>query len=153
MKKIQLGGHRKDSKIRAYALIDDEDYVLINKFKWCYSNHGYATRTQCISSNKDKKIYMHREIMKPKNKKCVDHINHNTLDNRKINLRVCSHSQNLMNRKNAQRIYWDKSVKTWKARIRKEGKDIYLGSSVNRELALDIRIKGEKRYFREFAPF
>ena len=45
---------------------------------------------------------MHREIMCPSPEMAVDHKNHNTLDNRKSNLRVCSYTENLRNRKRSK---------------------------------------------------
>jgi len=42
---------------------------------------------------------MHRVIMSPPIDKVIDHINHNGLDNRKINLRICSNRENLLNRR------------------------------------------------------
>lgn len=76
-------------------LIDDEDYDLINPYSWYISKAGYAAY-----KSGDKNMLMHRLIMNCLDKKeKVDHINRNTLDNRKINLRLCTLSgQNEMNR-------------------------------------------------------
>ena len=95
MKEIQL----TQGKV---ALVDDEDYDYLMKWKWHavkYSNNFYAARTQKICEGKKTAILMHRVIINNKNTKMhTDHINGNGLDNRKINLRICTHSQNLMNR-------------------------------------------------------
>ena len=96
MKRIKLTQNQ-------YALVDDGDYAELNQWKWQahYNPHTksyYAVRTTLAKNGKRKQIGMHRIILNaPKNMQ-VDHINHNTLDNRKENLRNVTHSQNQMNR-------------------------------------------------------
>ena len=84
MKEIELTNGYK-------AIIDDENFKLLNQWKWSYHRIGYAIR----KSN----ILMHRLIMNCPKNKTIDHINGNKLDNRKINLRICSLSENLKNQK------------------------------------------------------
>lgn len=83
------------------AIVDDEDYELVSKFKWYPRRQNdvfYATR-----NNTKREIIkvrnMHRLIlgMDSKSTKQVDHINGDGLDNRRKNLRVCSPSQNQCN--------------------------------------------------------
>lgn len=85
-----------------FALVDDEDYSDLADYKWHYKSPGYANRTAYKGRIKGKDQYesvlMHREIMKAGDNKHVDHINRNGLDNRKKNLRVCTHQQNMFNR-------------------------------------------------------
>lgn len=79
------------------ALVDDEDFKYLNQFKWCVntsSNAHYATRRDNGSM-----VYMHRVIMKTPQNLTVDHINFNTIDNQKCNLRNCTISENHMNRR------------------------------------------------------
>lgn len=83
MKKIETGGAR-------FALVDDEDFKLLKRRKWFLSNHGYA------ASGRE---FMHRLVMGAKRGEEVDHINGDTLDNRKVNLRLVTHQQNIQNRK------------------------------------------------------
>ena len=76
----------------ATAIIDAEDVNKIRYTKWKLSASGYAANTPKFSgSNK----HMHREILGTD--QFVDHINHNTLDNRKSNLRIVTKAQNMMN--------------------------------------------------------
>ena len=80
------------------ALVDDEDYDLVSSMKW-HLDKGYARHAQRING-KVKHIFMHRLILNAINSDLyVDHINKNTLDNRKSNLRLCTMSQNSANRK------------------------------------------------------
>ena len=76
-----------------FALVDDEDYEWLSQWKWYCSTTGYAVR-----GCKNRILYMHREIAKTKPGMLTDHINRNKLDNRKENLRFCSHRENMKNR-------------------------------------------------------
>lgn len=76
------------------ALVDDEDFEYLNQWKWhCTSSkHSYAKRSD-YKLNKD--FYMHREILKCSGVNInVDHVDRNTLNNQKENLRFCDQSQN-----------------------------------------------------------
>lgn len=95
MKKIPLTKEQ-------YALVDDEDFDYLVSWKWCFSSKGYAMRMEKRSEtgrNKRGVIYLHRQVMKAENGTQVDHINGNPLDNRKSNLRLATHSENMRNRK------------------------------------------------------
>lgn len=89
MKHVIMKGHKLTRKVK----VDNEDYQYLNQFKWLYSN-GYS-RTMIDGKN----VSMHRLIMKPKGKEIIDHINHDELDNRKENLRICDRFVNMQNRR------------------------------------------------------
>ena len=131
---------------RARVLIDSEDIQLIEKHKWCYKE-GYA-----MSNIDGKTTRMHRFIMSPPGEKVIDHKNHDTLDNRKANLRVCTVKQNNRNLSNVKGIYYRESRKSWRAKIMVNGKSIYLGTYKNKEQAGQARRLAEIEYFGEFAP-
>lgn len=114
------------------ALIDDEDYAEISKHKWGIS-HGYAHRAVSNSEYFSGKthISMHVQIMKSDGD-IVDHINGNRLDNRKCNLRLCTHRQNIINskkRSNSASKYKgvNKHQKGWQVFIWNGVKNIHLG--------------------------
>lgn len=98
MKKIKL----TQGKV---ALVSDEDYNLVKPFKWYASLESrgtkwYAIRHKVIDGVKCK-IRMHRFIMglppgklDPLNR-VVDHINHDSLDNRRENLEVITQEENM----------------------------------------------------------
>ena len=120
----------------ARALIDLEDVDKVSKYKWRLSK-GYVHNAKVGS--------LHRFLMNPPNNMVVDHINHNPLDNRKSNLRVCSIQQNNMNKQSQRRnttsqykgVYWQKQRNKWQVQIRINGKLNYIGL-YNDELTASI---------------
>jgi hypothetical protein len=141
------------------ALIDTEDLLKIAGHSW-YFQSGYAATS--IGGRKNKKmIYMHRLIMGiTDNKIRIDHINHDKLDNRKQNLRACSHSENGKNlpvRKSSNKtskykgVYFDKSRDKWTARIKVDYKGIFLGRFDDEKQAALAYNKAAQTYFGEFA--
>ena len=96
MKEIQL----TQGKV---ALVDDEDFEYLNQWKWYVNkwNSGfYAVRNVRINKKYVGYVSMHRLLTNNEDKILItDHINGNTLDNRKSNLRICNYSQNNSNRK------------------------------------------------------
>jgi hypothetical protein len=86
------------------AMVDDEDFDFLNGFfwkaKWNGShNHVYAVREQRLESGMTVTVRMHREVLglARSDKRDVDHINHDSLDNRRHNLRACTHQVNMQN--------------------------------------------------------
>lgn len=147
------------------ALVDDEDFEELSKRKW---QANVAARTvYAITNNWDKKlkrtfgISMHRMIMGNPVGMQVDHINHNGLDNRKANLRVCSTSQNKMNtHKTKQNKYGFKGValigghnrtKPYRAQLRFGPKHYSLGAYSTPEEAARAYDKKAMELFGEYA--
>lgn len=143
-----------------FALVDAEDYEYLMQWKWyaLFKPNGncfYAVRNSETLNGRRKMIKMHRLIMNnPKIN--VDHIDHNTLNNCRSNLRVATHSQNMANRnskKNGTSQYlgvgWHKVVNKWYAGISKDNKSIHIGvfkNEIDAALAYNkkaIEIHGE----------
>ena len=87
----------------------------------------------------------------------VDHINGDTLDNRKTNLRLATHKQNSCNRRTqknnkagARGVCWAKEQRKWKSFIRNNGKRMHLGYFDNLEDAKMAYYTAAKRYHKEF---
>lgn len=81
------------------VLVDEDLIPTLSIITWYVSSHGYAH-----GNIGGKKFLMHRFIMGAKKHDVVDHINGNKLDNRRINLRFVTKSQNAQNtRKPASR--------------------------------------------------
>lgn len=121
-----------------FAVVDDEDFERLNQYKWSWEDHPYgngrAQRKMRCSDGKMVKIFMHREILGVSKGMQVDHINHDTLDNRKQNLRSCTNTENGRNRtkfKGCSSIYKGvclvKGTGRWRASTFCDGKAIYLG--------------------------
>jgi len=76
------------------AIVDDEDFERLNKWKWHTHNKNYVVRNTIFGRK-----FIHHEVMQKMSGYVVDHINGNPLDNRKENLRYCTHSENMKNSK------------------------------------------------------
>lgn len=141
------------------ALVDEEDYERVNAFKWNarWSSHNksfYATRSVRNHASR-KTIYMARFIMNTPIGLFCDHINMNTLDNRKINLRNCTQAQNNINR----RIHKNNKLgvkgifiqrKSFRAKARFNNKNILDKTFPTLEEAIAARDGAIKKYHGEF---
>lgn len=84
------------------VLLNKEDFEELSRFKWCAvirSGIPYAVRFVGA-----KALALHRVIMNAPDGLCVDHINHDSLDNRRENLRVCTRLENLRNRRSKRGV-------------------------------------------------
>jgi len=145
-----------------FALVDNEDYEWLNNFKWCLYSNLYAKRGHTVKKGVYKTLLMHREILEkhqikiPKNLQ-VDHKNHNGLDNRKINLRLVTKTQNqfnsvkqVNNTSGYKGVSWDKNRNKWSSAIMIEGKFIHLGRYKELWIAKLARKWAEKLYQGEY---
>ena len=136
------------------AVVDDEDYSRLSKYKWCCRSDGYVVRSTRVKG-KSKTLYMHREILQTPEGMDTDHINHNKLDNQKTNLRACTRAQNLYNQKQKQNISGYKGVERvgqrWRAAIGIDGKYVRLGCFLNKEDAARAYDHAARGLFGEFA--
>ena len=88
----------------------------------------------------------------------VDHINHNGLDNRKSNLRICTNQENICNceipknnKSGCKGVYWAKDKNKWTVQVTINNKTIYIGRYTNLEEAIEARKEASKKYYNEFA--
>lgn len=100
---------------------------------------------------------LHRMVMNAPYGVQVDHINGDTLDNRRCNLRLCSHAENQHN-KNSQAgtskykgVYLYKRDKKWRAMIAKNKKNIHLGYFNDEIQAAHAYDEAARQLFGEFA--
>ena len=145
------------------AIVDNADYKWLNQQKWHANKTSIgtfcATRKGRFPDGLRHNILMHREIMGLSygDKLLVDHINHNPLDNRRCNLRICSHKENLRNRRKVKGtsqykgVCWSKRVKMWKAQIRVDDHLFGLGYFKVERDAAQAYDMAAKKYFKEFA--
>jgi hypothetical protein len=115
------------------VIVDDEDFESLNQFKW-YSQKGQGNHYYAARCEKRKTILMHRVLLNPENF-YVDHINGNTLDNRKCNLRIVTNAQNIMNSKKCDKkvsskykgVHWHNQSQKFRVKITLNKKEIHLG--------------------------
>ena len=134
---------------------DLEDYDIIKDYCWaaCEPVKGYI-RIETSINNKG--VNMAQLLTGQKD---IDHIDRNPMNNRRLNLREATRSQQGMNRKKQSNntsgfigVYWDKRQNRWMSAIKIKGKQKHLGYFVNKNNAVIARLKAEKKYFGEFAP-
>lgn len=148
------------------AIVDDEDFEKVNKYKWQFSNtkkrgKGYAKNDSILQEDGSKKrMYMHRFILGIKDKNIeVDHINGDGLDNRKENLRISNKFTNGSNRSRNNKnntsgyrgVYWSKKNKRWFASIQHKRKQIFLGYYDDKKDAALAYNRKAKAVFGEFS--
>ena len=143
-----------------FALVDDEDFERLSKFKWSASKKrdgGYMAVRHSPRPNRHT-ILMHRQIMNCPQGMDVDHIDHNQLDNRKAKLRICTHTQNLQNslshkgsKSRFKGVCWHKGSHKWQALIRTDSHRIHLGYFASEIEAAKTYDAVAIKYFREFA--
>jgi hypothetical protein len=111
------------------TLIDAADLSIVGDAIWRKTTQGYAGRTAG-----SKTLLLHREIMGAPPGLVVDHRNHNRLDNRRENLRVCPRAGNSQNstghkdrRSRFKGVEWDAERGRWAARICANGVRMFLG--------------------------
>src|SRR6185436_20302811 len=123
------------------AIVDDEDYEYLNQWKWFarYNPHThsfYAARSEYNPEVKvQRTLLMHRYIIGITNPQILcDHRNHNTLDNRKENLRMSNAAQNRANSRPCRNttskylgVSLRKDIRKWQAQIRINSRVTHLG--------------------------
>lgn len=154
-----INSKKYDSQV---VLLDDEDYERLQKHKhklelrYDKTIKGFYVQFRvkplgiCKRKGKDMRrtIPSHRWIMNCPKHLQVDHINHNTLDNRKINLRKVTCRENNCNKRNNKSgfagVRWHPQGNKWNARITIKGKEKSLGMFKTKEEAINARIKALK---------
>jgi hypothetical protein len=144
-----------------FVIVDDDDFEKLNKYKWWIKGHDNNSRLYVIRTikinRKRKHIKMHREIMGFPEKKSIDHIDHNGLNNQKSNLRICTFENNYNARKLTIGSSKYKGVNkrekyiAFRARIRFNKKLIHLGYFKKEIEAAKAYNEAAKKYFGEYA--
>lgn len=141
--------YNNKNEISAKALIDKEDIDKVKDYKWCKDANNYVRNS--------KQEYLHRIIV-GEAFLYVDHINGNTLDNRKSNLRICNNADNLKNRVKLPKnntsgilgVGFRKDRNKWYTEIQYNKQKVRLGSYTNKEGAIKARLDAELKYFGKY---
>jgi hypothetical protein len=153
-----FGGLMKKIKLTQgkWALVDDEDYERINKFKWCAAKDRY-TFYAIRGKWKDGRVIpikMHREILNAGKGEQVDHSDRDGLNNQKSNIRICSVMDNAHNKRKRRNnttgyvgVFFRKNRNTFQAYIRRK----ILGSFHDPKDAAKEYDKAAKKLYGEFA--
>lgn len=138
------------------CIIDADDLEKVLKHHWNMSKKGYIY-SKFMENKISKIVYIHRLVLGVKDKRIVDHINGNPLDNRKCNLRIVSRLENVWNHKEFitntsgfTGIKKNKKGKEWSAFIGYKNKYIHLGSFDNKQDAINARKTAEIKYYGEY---
>jgi hypothetical protein len=137
------------------AIVDDADFVWLSKWRWYaiwnrYTRSFYAYRPIKLSNGQQRSLLMHRAILGLEygDKRQGDHINHDTLDQRRSNLRIVTNQENQFNLKSAKGYSYCKRDKRYLARIKVNGKARHLGSYKNPEDARRAYIEAKRKVHR-----
>lgn len=148
--------------INLEVLYDIEDAKFIHKEHWKIRYE--SNRWRVVSNNNKTPNHSFARFIWTKNfgdiskDMVVDHINGNSLDNRKQNLRLCSRQENNRNsapRKNSTSKYkgvsWSTCKSKWTVKIRVNGKSKHIGYFSDEKLAAEAYNKAAKQYYGDFA--
>jgi hypothetical protein len=131
VKKIQLTSNK-------VAIVDDSDFEWLSRWKWFAqwdpsAQSYYAARHDRLPDGKRYPVYMARLILglKRGDPRQADHIHHNTLDNRRSEIRIVTSQGNNWNRANIKGYTWNKLVRKYQAQIKINDQNIYLGCFAN----------------------
>lgn len=144
-----------------FALVDDEDFEYLNSVSWyakCGDQTVYARRDK-QKDNKKTKFWMHREILKLKDKSLtVDHIDGNGLNNQKSNLRICTISENSKNmsmhkdnKSGYKGVSFMKTHKLWIAQLTVNYKRVLFSYHKTKEDAAKAYNEAAIKYHGKFA--
>lgn len=138
-------------------IIDEECYEKIAGYSLHVNSKGYA-EVRFTENKKLKSILIHRVVVSAGKNEIVDHVNGNTLDNRKENLRIVTRNQNMQNCKTYKSsstgfkgVSWHSSAKKYIARIQVNKSRMIIGYYDDINDAILARKEASKKYHGEYS--
>lgn len=141
------------------VLLDLEDINKIKTLTWSAKfqkdiNNYYILANIKDKNNKKTTIFLHRFITNCQKGLTVDHINHDTTDNRKKNLRICTQKENNLNqdelrannKSGYRNISWQKASNAYIITLHIDGKNKTIGRTPSLEEAIKIRDEAKRIY-------
>jgi hypothetical protein len=138
-----------------FTLVDDEDFEWASKVKWSAMVTGsrVSARRMVCRDGRRVPVHLSREILGAAAGEVVDHINGDSLDNRRANLRPASVAQNAQNRRSAdprsktgvRGVIWEPRRQRYRAIAKVQGKQFYFGDFPTIEQAERAAIAGRQR--------
>ena len=139
------------------TMVDAEGYHGLLAYNWFRCGQYVAGRLAGMKGRRGQ-VKLHRLIMNAPSGVDVDHINHDPLDNRRSNLRLCTRSQNICNRRMPRGpntpyrgVSRRQDCKSWRAQIKADGRNIHLGNFHTPEEAARAYDAAARHYYGEFA--
>ena len=129
---IRVPLRNRAKQVVAHFLVDDEDAGLATEFRWSLNANGYAWRSIMGGT---RHVYLHRQLLglERGDRRQVDHVNRNKLDNRRSNLRVVTPAENRQNTpalggsSRHRGVRWDAARGKWAASVQLDRKHRYVG--------------------------
>lgn len=140
------------------TVVDEADYTFLNQWIWC-AQWSKTTRSWYARQSHGGRM-MHSLLLDLQKGEHGDHRDHDTLNNRRCNLRKATRSQSMMNRRTFSNnksghpgVHWHKRDKKWAVYIHKDKKQICLGyfPADQKGAAIARRREAEKEHHGEFA--
>jgi len=143
------------------ALVDDEDFEYLSQFSWhaikSHTKGDFYAKTSIKVGDQYRGFMMHKMLLR-EDGMITDHVSGNTLNNQKANLRLCTVSQNGVNRRSGRNstskylgVSWCKNRKKWLSTVTVNGKGKKLGSFDTALEAAIITNIAMRKYYGEFA--
>lgn len=152
--------NRRDGTV-VEAIIDTSDLGTVKEFantwvsRWDPAMRSYYVYGVAKVDGKRKNVHLHRLILNVQDGLFVDHYDHDTLNNKKSNLRAVTHAQNMQNKRptitnkysGVRGVTWDKRYNKWHASFKHKGRRYFCGYHSNLEDADKAVSQGRAKMF------
>jgi hypothetical protein len=159
--------YAKDGSLRALTRVDPDDWFRFARYPWHLLSTGYVIGRMTTKGYRREKqrgqrvggpakqVLMHRLVMgmDPDDRRKVDHINRDRLDNRRANLRIVNNSEHSQNQtwqrgrtSKYRGVHWDRTNRKWVAKAQLNGRVFSLGHYNDELLAAEAAAEFRRLY-------